>query len=732
MNQFLLIIVIGIIMPQVNVLPVNVSQNIDSKEGVSPIDTTTSKEDFSQYIDLHLTKNKQAEGNHKAEEKNVETKKLRSSTAPHSGSNKSDAAIDKSEQTDELTHQKEDNAGKEATVQKLAASGNKEQKELNTPAQKPLTDSEELMSFLSKVDNTLINKSADSAITTTPAQQAHYEAELLLKTSGLVADLSPVAKALVNEQKMPVAVEATLTEQEVPDEVLTSSKEVKVIDKEAKGLSKEAEVIDKEVKGLSKETTDSTAIKVQTTRQGEGKLTDTLSADTVKGSDNASLLPEHNNKSTQQVKSQPKTEAELSHTSNDKVKSMQQSLSQPSTQVETELASGNDTENTLIAEQKPNKHTIVDSAQIGREKVNQEGSQKEVIQNENVEAIKSEKTIDGGVTNHNAVTPLDNNASSNKGAEVSLERKINSETEKVTSQTTLPNERKPENPLSASESQVTKNVVTQSNETIKVNGATTDKKMVMANNQQTSSHEDESLELAQQDEKTKLAETFAEQNQQKSAAQKETDAQAADKATVNGKREPSPTSHFINVSGNATQTSQHIIDQQSVETLNPSVATEVTQSQKTNTQLHQETISIFRKDFTEAVKDKVMLMISQKLQQFDITLDPPELGNMQVRVNLQGEQAVVNFLVQSQQTKDALEQNMNKLREMLAEQGVDVGDANVDHQSQQSSDDENTAAENNSPKEGKLESVVSANDLVAHTLSAKMVDSSSARVDYYA
>jgi flagellar hook-length control protein FliK len=29
-------------------------------------------------------------------------------------------------------------------------------------------------------------------------------------------------------------------------------------------------------------------------------------------------------------------------------------------------------------------------------------------------------------------------------------------------------------------------------------------------------------------------------------------------------------------------------------------------------------------------------MINQNLQKFEITLDPPEFGNMQVRVNLQG------------------------------------------------------------------------------------------------
>lgn len=729
MNQFLLIIVIGIIMPQVNVLPVNVSQHIDSKEGVSAVDTSSSKDGFSQYIDLHLNKNKQVETSNKAEYKDAEAKESNSSIDIHSGSKKSGSAVESSEQTDGQNHQTKDDVEKETTVQKLAASGNKDQEESNANDNNPLNDSEELMSFLSKVDNTLVNKSVDPVPNMTSEQKAHYEAELLLKTSGLVADLSPVAKALVNEQRALVvepeltaqkrlATEPTSTEQEITGEELV--------------FSKESKVVDKEVKGLSKEGAEATIVKSSTTLQGEGKSTDTLSVDTFKGLDKASLLSESNREPSKQVKNKPKIEVELSNISNDKLKSTQQNLSQPSKPADTDVATSNDDENALITEQKSTKKIKVDSAQVSSEKVNREVGQNEVIQNGKAEAVTSEKSIEGKVASHNAVTPLDNKATSKQGAEKSLEKKVNAETEQANSQIAPPSERKSEKPLSSSDAQAAKTVVTQSNETVKVNEAANDKKIVMDKNQQTSGNEDESIKLAQQGEKTKLAEAFAEQNQQKSAAQKEVDAFATDKVTATGKRESSTTSHFINVSGNATQTPQHVIDQQSVETLNPSVATEVTQSQKTNTQLHQETISIFRKDFNEAVKDKVMLMISQKLQQFDITLDPPELGNMQVRVNLQGEQAVVNFLVQSQQTKDALEQNMNKLREMLAEQGVDVGDANVDHQSQQSSDEENTAAENNNPKEGKLESLVSANDLVAHTLSAQMVDSSSARVDYYA
>ncbi|MCJ8293705.1 MAG: flagellar hook-length control protein FliK [Colwellia sp.] len=184
----------------------------------------------------------------------------------------------------------------------------------------------------------------------------------------------------------------------------------------------------------------------------------------------------------------------------------------------------------------------------------------------------------------------------------------------------------------------------------------------------------------------------------------------------------------------ATQTKQSndaYIEHQASEILNHTVASDTAQIQKNNVQLQQETIAIFRKDFADAVKDKVMLMINQKLQQFDITLDPPEFGNMQVRVNLQGEQASVNFVVQNQQAKDALEQNMSKLKDMLAEQGVDVGEANVEQQNQQQSNDENNL--NSANDRASLSTSQDEGDhTVEHTLSAKLFDSSATGVDYYA
>lgn len=55
---------------------------------------------------------------------------------------------------------------------------------------------------------------------------------------------------------------------------------------------------------------------------------------------------------------------------------------------------------------------------------------------------------------------------------------------------------------------------------------------------------------------------------------------------------------------------------------------------------------------------------------------------MQVRVNVSGDSASVNFIVQSPQARDALAQAEPRLREMLAEQGINLGESFVSQQQQ--------------------------------------------------
>jgi flagellar hook-length control protein FliK len=712
MCQFLLIISIEIIMPQVNVLPVNISKNIELKDESVSFDSTESKEDFSQYINLHLNKNKGSDKNSKVDDIKSEASVAKyESTAKESKPDtiKSGELDKNSEESDE--------SGSDDLVQKVAASGNEGQSKSDATDQKALLESEQLMTFLTKADNTLINQQTNNQQTkssSTPAseqlsveQKAHNEAQLLLNASKLVADLSPVAKALGDEQV---------------DETLATTSTNKGLTAEEKLLIDAAKVSSNKV--TSANASDELVI------EGKNKANVQTEApiSVVKSTENKAITPDLKVEAKTDTATQVITDVKVTNTSGDKANTTQQAPSY----TEGEAGVKNNDNIAVSAEQKTAKQLKIDSAQMNTENA----LKKEVIQNAEQEEAAQSQLSDKDKINLSVTTQSTTKSQAESDTARILGNKVDEKAEPVD----LTKQNRAEKNSNLSDAQLTKSELTQSSQTSTANDkinqtAVSLKDVILPKNQGTSNdinHDEVNKIQAKQDEKAQLSAAITEQGQQKLAAKNEGELVVEAKPIANANRESSANGHFIDVSGRATQTPQQIIEQQSAEMLNPSVATEVTQSQKTNGQLHQETISMFRKDFTDAVKDKVMLMISQKLQRFDITLDPPELGNMQVRVNLQGEQAAVSFIVQSQQTKDALEQNMHKLRELLAEQGVDVGDANVEQQSQQSANEEGSPTQQNNHMEGDIDNMADANDVVAHTLSAQMIDSSTTSVDYYA
>lgn len=82
----------------------------------------------------------------------------------------------------------------------------------------------------------------------------------------------------------------------------------------------------------------------------------------------------------------------------------------------------------------------------------------------------------------------------------------------------------------------------------------------------------------------------------------------------------------------------------------------------------------------EQMAERVQMMMSKNLKNIDIRLDPPELGRMQIRMSINGDGATVHFTVANQQARDVIEQSMPRLREMLAQQGVQLGDSSVQQQ----------------------------------------------------
>jgi len=660
---YYLFLAIGIIMQQLNILPINTGKHVDTKDNVSAI-SSLSNDDFSQHIESQLAKNKDISNKTSEEEvSNADTKK--DETQTEYKTNVADQPI----QTEESVSIENASTGEQnlaTDTQEVAAIGNsseiKSNKTKTDEVTQSIDDPESLMSFLTKADNTLVDKGSvdkntvdsevvkiNSGNTTNTAklnelseeQRIKNEMQQLLKANNLTSDLSGVAKAIASSSE---------TESEYLFEQEKSENLTEEFSKERKE---------------GKESTDTNqSLTTKSVVDANSLSTTTLDEKSINNSKNGE----------QASIEQAKTKAAASAGS-------QEIITNAPTPIE-----AND-EN-VISQQKFTSENVdidandnqdaVKSLKGNKEKTQTSGNDKNTLENklvidEQVALMQQNENVqrDKGVTK-----VVDNTISVNaRGQQPSAQSPILKDTPKNTSSESL---------------------------------------------EQSTSESGIDSQLS-----SKASEQFVRHSEEGTTGGNK---EASAKVIAKPNTDFSYNANAAEAINREAQASYDRIDEHAIEIVNPTGSVEVSQSQKTNIQLHHETISIFRKDFSDAVKDKVMLIISQKLQQFDITLDPPELGNMQVRVNLQGEQASVNFIVQNQQAKEALDQNMNKLKDMLAEQGVDVGDTNVEQQSQQSdnsstNDDKNHHINTNTADAG---------DVVEHNLSVKINDTSTQGVDYYA
>ncbi len=90
-----------------------------------------------------------------------------------------------------------------------------------------------------------------------------------------------------------------------------------------------------------------------------------------------------------------------------------------------------------------------------------------------------------------------------------------------------------------------------------------------------------------------------------------------------------------------------------------------------------------KNDWGDIVADKVMWMSAKGIKEALIQMDPPELGPLNVKISITADQAQVSFSVNNASVKEALDQSALKLREMFAEEGLNLTDVDVSDQSQQ-------------------------------------------------
>lgn len=92
-------------------------------------------------------------------------------------------------------------------------------------------------------------------------------------------------------------------------------------------------------------------------------------------------------------------------------------------------------------------------------------------------------------------------------------------------------------------------------------------------------------------------------------------------------------------------------------------------------------VTVGSPQWSQAVGDKVLWLAAQNVSAAEIRLDPPELGPMQVKVSVNQDQASVTFSSPHPAVREALDQQLNRLREMFAEQGLNLVNVDVSDKS---------------------------------------------------
>lgn len=121
----------------------------------------------------------------------------------------------------------------------------------------------------------------------------------------------------------------------------------------------------------------------------------------------------------------------------------------------------------------------------------------------------------------------------------------------------------------------------------------------------------------------------------------------------------------------------------------------------------------------QQIKDRVMVQIQHKLQTAEVQLHPEELGSMQIKLNLQQDQLSVQFVVQQGAAKEALEQQMPKLRELLEQQGIALSEGQVEQRQSRSQQEQHSGRHGN---HAGAESELAAVQTVQMKVSDRMVD----------
>lgn len=106
--------------------------------------------------------------------------------------------------------------------------------------------------------------------------------------------------------------------------------------------------------------------------------------------------------------------------------------------------------------------------------------------------------------------------------------------------------------------------------------------------------------------------------------------------------------------------------------------------------------------WSNALAERAVMVAAQNTNVAQIQLDPPELGSLNIRVQINQDQVSLNFTSPHAHVRDAVEQSLPRLREMFAEQGLALSDSSVSDQQKGDSAKEEMAGEGRGNEGGYL------------------------------
>ena len=133
----------------------------------------------------------------------------------------------------------------------------------------------------------------------------------------------------------------------------------------------------------------------------------------------------------------------------------------------------------------------------------------------------------------------------------------------------------------------------------------------------------------------------------------------------------------------------------------------------------------------EAVAERMVWFSARNVSSAQLHLDPPELGPLQVRISTQNDQTTISFTSQHVAVREALDQNLPRLREIFAEQGLNLADVDVSEKGAEQQQEHGRALAETDAGKGGARSLSESDSQDASSRQSPPLQMSLKLVDYY-